>query len=242
MDRNIKPGKRGRLICLCFGFLSFGFTACNLPGAGSTDPAAEATATGGAAQEGELEQPEQLLQKGECPKQRERYVLAYKHFVELNIEKEALGEEVHVEWENAEDAAFDFWIEPSGEVSQKENDGDTVGIDVSGWHTTPSKDCPVNYLLGTWLLRADITGECELGNETLTVHQYFVGTGLEGTCDEPMVIPGISSAPENTLTFNLSKPGSTFVISRGEEGGSLYVKYEYTLYPFNLYVVPLPSP
>jgi hypothetical protein len=192
-----------------------------------------------------LEQPEQLLQKVECPKLKEMYALSYTHDVVLNIDKSDWGgEEIHVRWENTADTSLYFWIVPSGDVSQ-EGLIDYVGIYVDGWHTTPSKECPVNYIGGTWILEADITGKCQDGIVKLTVKEHFVDTDLAGSCDEPMDIPGASSAPETEVTFNLSVPGSTTgSIEQGEEGGFLRTRYLYTWYPAfgGENIPPLPTP
>ena len=232
MYRDIKQGNRGMWISLCCGILILGLAACNLPGTGADDP--EPTVAGGESQDVELGQQEQALKKGECPEDLSLYELSYSHVSELNIsEMGDRGEEFHFKEESEPGATFYLYIDPSGKVS---NDGaweNIVTINVSGWAETGSDECPVQELQGAWLLSADITGSCKKGVVTLKVVEQYENHELTGSCGDPITAPGPTSAPELTLTFNLSEPGSTDGIMSGTEGDPFYAFYWYQLSPYD---------
>lgn len=239
MYGDIKHGKRGMWISLCCGFLVLGLAACNLPGTGADDP--EPTLTGGASQDIELGQQEQAVKMGDCPPYETfMYELSYTHELVLSSGDVGKGS-YYFEWEEEEPATFDLWFEPSGKVSN-EDLPNTVTIDVLGTVETGSESCPVQYIQGAWTLSADIQGKCENGVVTLKVVEYYEDSELVGSCDDPISVPGQSSAPELTLTFNLSDPGATDGITSGSRGDQLYVFYWYQLiHPDTLDIVPLPS-
>jgi hypothetical protein len=240
MNWDIKTGKRGMWISLCCGFLIFGLSACNLPGTGADDP--EPTLTGGESQDVELGQQEQAVKMGDCPPYETfMYELLYTHEVVLQSGDIGKGSFL-LEWKEEEPAIFDLWFEPSGKVSN-EDLPNTVTIDVLGWVETGSKDCPVQYLQGEWTLSADIQGKCENGVVTLTVVEHYEDSELAGSCDDPISVPGQTSAPELKLTFELSKPGSTDGLIGGSRGDLTYVFYWFELvHPEQLELVPLPTP
>jgi len=221
----IKPGNRVMWIGICCVFTILAIAACNLPGTGADDQ--EPTVTGGESQEIELAQQEQALKKVKCPEEWFLYELLYDHETVLNS-GDVEDVSFHFELEEEEPAYFYFWIESSGKVSNVDLPK-TVTINVSGWHTTPSKDCPINDIQGTWPLSADITGTCKKGIVTLKVEENFESNELTGSCGDPISLPG--GGPELTLTFDLSKPGSTDGITSGSRGDPLSVLY---WYQFNL--------
>lgn len=238
MNGDIKTGKRGMWIGLCCGFLILGLAACNLPGTGVDDP--EPTLTDGASQEGEWGQQEQALKKVKCPEEWSMYELLYDHEAVLNSGD--VGDvSFHFELEEEAPAYFYFAIEPSGNVTNIDITN-TVTINVSGWHTTPSKGCPTNYIQGMWVLSADITGTCKKGVVTLNVKEHFESNELTGSCGDPISIPG--GGPELKLTFNLSDPGSTDGLMSGSRGDPLSVLYWYQFNPSDfLFNTPqTPSP
>ena len=222
MTGDIKHGNRGMLISLCCGFLIFGLSACNSPGTGEDNP--EPTLVGGEAQEVELGQQEQTLKKGECPKVDSMYELLYDHEVVLNSPD--VGDvSFHFEWEEREPSSFNFFIGTDGKVRNAIMNG--AIIKVSGWHTTPSKECPINYIQGSWILRANISGTCQDGIVTMKVLESFSSDELTGSCGDPISVPGRTKAPELTLTFDLSEPESTDGITSGSRGDLLHVLYWY---------------
>jgi hypothetical protein len=225
-------------ISLCCGFLILGLAACNLPGTGADDP--EPTLTGGESSDVELEQQEKVAKKGDCPPYDESYELLYQH--EVVLQSGDIGEgSYYFEWMEEEPATFDLWFEPSGKVSNEEL-SNTVTINVLGWIETGSKSCPVQYIQGAWTLSADIQGECKNGVVELTVVEHYEDHELVGSCDDPISVPGQTSAPELTLTFDLSEPGATDGLVLGSKGDQLYVFYWYELvHPDKLDLVPLPS-
>jgi hypothetical protein len=231
MNEAIKTGKRGMWIGLCCGFLILGLSACNLPGTGADDP--EPTVTGGESQEVELGQQEQALKKVECPTEASQlYELEYSHEFVLNLDD--VGEEsIHFEEEVQKPAYFYFWIEPSGKVSSV-GLPNSVTINVSGSVESDSGSCPVQQLQGAWILSADITGTCKKGVVTLKVVEQFENTELTGSCGDPITAPGPTSAPELTLTFNLSEPGSTDGLISGSRGDQVYAFYWYQFRPSDL--------
>jgi len=226
MHGDTKRGNRGMWISLCCGFLILGLAACNLPGTGADDP--EPTVTGGESQDFELGQQEQALKKGECPKVDSEYRLLYDHEMVLNSGD--MGDvSFHFEWEERQDSSFTFWIGTDGKVRNAILNG--AIIEVSGWHTTPSKECPINYIEGSWILRANIAGTCDDGILTLKVLEHYSSDELTGSCGDPISVPGRTSAPELTLTFDLSEPGPTDGITSGSRGDLLYVLYWYQVIP-----------
>jgi len=227
------------LIRLCCGILILGLAACNLPSAGADDP--EPTVTGGESQEVELGQQEQALKKGECPEPDSMYELIYDHEAVLNSPD---GEEMsfHFEWEEAEPADFNIWFYDSGKVDNVDLTT-TVTINVSGWHTTSSDECPINYIQGAWPLSANITGSCKKGIVKLHVEEHFEDHELTGSCGDPISMPGRSSAPELDLTFDLSVPMTNDGIMIGSRDDMFYAFYWYELrLPEQLELVPLPTP
>jgi hypothetical protein len=212
-------------ISLCCGFLIFGLSACNLPGTGADDP--EPTVTGGESQEVELGQQEQALKKVKCPTKETGYKLWYNHYAESNSGDIGEGS-FHFEFKGQPPTFFYLLIEPSGKVTNKDL-VNSVTINVSGLIETGSDDCPVQQLEGAWLLTADITGTCEDGIVTLKVVEYYEDSELVGSCDDPIDMPGRTSGPELTLTFNLSELAPMDGITTGSKGDMMYVDYSYQL-------------
>jgi len=229
MYRDIKQGNRGMWISLCCSFLILGLSACNSPGTGTDDPMP--TLTGGESQDVELGQQEQALKKIECPSEDTLYELIYDHHVILRSGDEGAGS-FHFEWEEEEPAVFHFWMGSNGKTEKKML-LNLATINVSGWAETGSDECPVQELQGAWLLSADITGSCKKGVVTLKVVEQYENHELTGSCGDPITAPGPTSAPELTLTFNLSEPGSTDGIMSGTEGDPFYAFYWYQLSPYD---------
>ncbi len=239
MNGDMKLGKRGVWISLCCGFLILGLAACNLPGTGADDPTPNVA--GGESQEVELEQQEQVAKIGDCPPYETTYKLIYRHEVVLQSGDIGKGS-YYFEWQEEEPATFDLVFEPSGKVSN-EDLPNTVTIDVLGTVETGSESCPVQYIQGAWTLSADIQGKCENGVVTLKVVEHYEDHELVGSCDDPISVPGQTSAPEVKLTFKLSDPGSTDGLIRGSRGDPSYVFYWYQLIPPDtLDIVPLTTP
>ena len=234
-----EPARRRMLIRLCCGFLILGIAACNLPGTGADDP--EPTVTGGESQDVELGQQEQALKKGECPEPDSMYELVYDHELVLNS-PDVEDMSFHFEWEEKQPADFNIWFYESGKVDNIDKPN-TVTINVSGWHTTPSDDCPINYIQGAWTLSADIEGSCKKGIVKLHVEEHFEDHELTGSCGDPISMPGQSSAPEVDLSFDLSVPMTNDGIIGGSRDGMLYAFYWYELkLPEQLELVPIPTP
>jgi hypothetical protein len=231
MNGDINIGKRGMWIGLCC-FLILGLSACNLPGTGADDP--EPTLVGGESQDVELGQQEQALKEVKCPtKASLLYELLYTHEAVLNLDD--MGEETfYYEEKEQQPAYFYFWVEPSGKVTS-EGLPNSVTINVSGLVESDSGSCPVQQLQGAWTLSADITGTCKKGVVTLKVVEQFENTELTGTCGDPIDMPGRISAPELTLTFNLSDPGSTDGLISGSRGDRMYFFYWYQFNPSDLW-------
>ncbi len=239
MNRDKNYGNRGIWISLCCGFLILGLAACNLPGTGADDP--EPTLAGGVSQEGELEQHEQALKKGECPEPDSMYELIYDHEMVLNS-PDVEDISFHFEWEEQQPADFNVWFYDSGKVDNVDKEN-TVTINVSGWHTTSSDECPINYIQGAWTLSADIEGSCKKGIVKLHVEEHFEDHELTGSCGDPISMPGRSSAPEVDLTFDLSIPMTNDGITSGSRDDMFYAFYWYELHlPEQLDIVPLPTP
>ncbi len=241
MCEDKKTGSRRMFFGLCCGFLILGLAACNLPGTGADDPGP--TVTGGVSQEVELGQQEQALKKVKCPTEASLlYELLYDHELVLNLNSPDVGDEsFHFEEEEEPPAYFYFWIEPSGKVSS-EGLPNSVTINVSGWVKSDSGSCPVQQLEGSWLLSANITGTCKKGVVTLKVVEQYENTELTGSCGDPITAPGPTSAPELTLTFNLSEPGSTDGMTSGSRGDPVSVLYWYQFGPSDLWFNTLQTP
>jgi hypothetical protein len=226
MYRDKTIGNRGMWISLCCGFLILGLTACNMPGTGAVDP--EPTAVGGEAQDAELGQQEQALKKGECPEPAAIYDLIYDHEMVLNS-PDVEDVSFHFEWEEQEPAEFRIYFGESGKVDNIDIQN-TVTINVSGWHTTSSDECPINYIQGAWPLTADIQGTCKKGIVKLHVKEHFEDVTLTGSCGDPVGPgPGTYSAPELDLTFDLSIPRTNDGIMSGSRDDMFYAFYWYEL-------------
>ncbi len=232
MCEDKKTGSRRMFFGLCCGFLILGLAACNLPGTGADD--SEPTVTGGESQDVELGQQEQALKKVKCPTDASLlYELLYTHEAVLNLDD--VGEEsFYFEEKEQQPAYFYFWVEPSGKVTS-EGLPNSVTINVSGLVESDSGSCPVQQLQGAWTLSADITGTCKEGVVTLKVVEHFEDHELTGTCGDPIDLPGRTSAPELTLTFNLSDPGSTDGLISGSRGDPMYFFYWYQFNPSDLW-------
>jgi hypothetical protein len=235
-----KPGRWRMLVMLWCGFLILGLAACNLPSAGVDDP--EPTVTGGESQDIELEQQEQALRKGECPEPDSMYELVYDHELVLNS-PDVEDMSYHFEWEEKQPADFNVWFYDSGRVDNIDLTN-PVTINVSGWVKTGDDDCPINYIHGAWPLTADIQGTCKKGIVTLHVEEHFEDVTLTGSCGDPLGPgPGLYSAPEVDLTFDLSIPMTNDGIMGGSRDSMMYLKYWYELkLPDKLDLVPLPVP
>jgi len=236
-----KPARRRMLIRLCCGFLILGIAACNLPDTGADDP--EPTVAGGESQDVELGQQEQALKKGECPEPDSMYELVYDHEMVLNS-PDVEDISFHFEWEEEAPAIFNVWFDDSGKVDNIDLTN-TATINVSGWHTTASDECPINYIEGAWPLTADITGTCKKGIVKLHVTEHFEDVTLTGSCGDPIGPgPGLYSAPELDLVFDLSIPRTNDGIMSGSRDSVFYAFYWYELTRFfePLELVPLPTP
>ncbi len=238
MNRDKNIGNRGMWISLCCGFLILGLAACSLPGTGADDP--EPTVTGGESQEVELGQQEQALKKGECPAEETAYKIWYSHKAVFDSGDQG-KERIHFEWKEKQPAYFYIVVEPSGKVTS-EYISNLVTIDVSGWVKSDSGSCPVGTFQGAWTLSADFTGTCKKGIVTMKVIEHFEDDELTGSCGDPIGMPGRTSAPEMTLTFDLSEPGPMDGMTVGSEGSTMFFEYTYHLVSKGLSPSELPIP
>jgi hypothetical protein len=167
--------------------------------------------------------------------------LIYDHEVVLSSGDVGVGS-FQFEWEEQEPAEFDVYLYENGDMNNTDLTN-SVTINISGWHTTSSKDCPINYIQGAWTLSADITGTCKKGIVKLHVEEHFEDHELTGSCGDPMDVASRTSGPEVDLTFDLSIPMTNDGITLGSRGDPLYLFYWYQLSPpEKLEIVPLPNP
>jgi hypothetical protein len=235
---------RGRLFSirrigssLFYVLLILGLTACNRRAFDADDR--EEAITGGESDEVELGQLEQALWTGECP-QKELFGLKYDHEYVLNMSEPGEGSELHLEWNEEEPAVFSIHFDVSGKVSNDELGDEPVNIIVEGWVKTSDSDCPIAYLDGIWPLTADIQGTCKDGIVKLHVTEHFEDVTLNSTCDGVAGPgPGLYSAPEVDLTFDLSVPMTNDGIMYGSRDSHVYAFYWYELSKDSLELVPL---
>jgi hypothetical protein len=186
-------------------------------------------------------QEQEILVNLHCPqKDRENYDLWLSHFSAIDIDP-GTGDTISLEFQNLDPISFDLWIDSDGSVS---NQGlfQTHAISYHGTaHHPNSDDCPVQTFNGSWKIKVSISGTCK--NDLVQVHivEEWIDPVLESDCVGPISPgPGLYSAPELDLTFNLADeiPSDSVVI---EGSGTFQAEYTYYLWPAesSLPLVPL---
>jgi hypothetical protein len=166
--------------------------------------------------------------EGGCPAVETAYILWFSHKTVMHTGSEAEGI-MHLEFENIPPSYFSFWIDPAGKASNTDIiDSSQIGYD--GYSTHPgSNDCPMQIFQGTWKIEATITGSCRDGIVRIHVVEEWVNPVLKSSCGDATPGPGMFSAPELDLTFDLQERAPMDGINVGQEGGVFYASYVYQL-------------
>jgi hypothetical protein len=182
--------------------------------------------------------PEEL--KISCPEEQSLFSLWYSHLAVIDVDA-GDGETFYLKHESEPNTYFDLWIYPDGSIS---NEGifREVEIPYHGTATHPNDDdCPVQTFNGTWLLRATITGTCKKNTAKIHITEEWVDPVLKSDCGEAVGPgPGLYSAPETDLVFNLNDKNPHDYIEI-PEGSLFHAYYGYYLWPagYDLPIVPL---
>ena len=198
------------------------------------------TATPGlAAGQGEDEHAADI-QLTRCPSEKTLVYLLMDHQAVLDIDA-GDGETFYLKFENPPTSFFQVWIEPSGIVS---NEGISIPVDVN-YHGTAnhpnSEKCPEQTFDGVWSMQADIIGTCKNRTVVITIIEEWIDPILRSSCGDPPISgPGLISAPQLKLKFDLSETFPTDGIT-SPRGGPFYSSYWYFIVPAGdkLPIVPL---
>jgi hypothetical protein len=181
------------------------------------------------------------IAKLRCPKDDQAlFSLWYSHLAVIDIDAGG-GETFYLKHETPSPVFFDLWIFPDGSIS---NEGiiREVVIPYHGTATHPNDDdCPVQTFDGSWRLRATITGMCKGNNAKIQITEEWIDPVLQSDCGTAASPgPGLYSAPETGLVFNLNDeiPSDSLEVP---EGGPFHAYYGYYLWPagYDLPLVPL---
>jgi hypothetical protein len=172
-----------------------------------------------------------------CPAEKTLFSLWFSHLAVLDIDAGG-GETIYLKWENTPPSFFDFWVDADGTISSQEIIR-TATIDYQGTATHPdSNDCPVQTFAGSWEMQATITGTCQRDQMKVHIVEEWVDPVLNSDCTGPVSPgPGIYSAPELDLEFDLSDPYPSDFLQI-PEGGTFYASYAYIVWPAG-YILPI---
>jgi hypothetical protein len=174
-----------------------------------------------------------------CPAEKTLFSLWFSHLAVLDINSGG-GETIYLKWENMPPSFFDFWVDADGTISNPESIR-TATIDYQGTFTHPdSNDCPVQTFAGSWEMQATITGTCQQNRMKIHIVEEWIDPVLNSDCTGSLSPgPGIYSAPELDLDFDLSDPYPSDYLDI-PEGGTFYASYAYTIWPagYDLPIVP----
>lgn len=174
-----------------------------------------------------------------CPTEKTLYNLWFSHLSVIDIDAGG-GETFYLKFENIPPSYFQLWINPSGKIST-ELIINITKISYQGTAIYPDDNyCPVQTYDGIWEMKAEISGVCEKGIVRLHIVEEWINPALHSSCGDWASPPGLYSAPELNLTFDLSSdfPRDGITIP---EGGMFHASYDYNLVPegFELELVPL---
>ncbi len=217
-----------RLLSLGISFLvMISLSGCNMPGGGAPDANILPTATPTPILGSNIGEPSQEPPSG-CPTELMLYDLWFSHLAVLDIGS-GMGESMYLKFENIPPSLFQVWIEPSGNVTN-ENIVAYTEIGYEGLATHPdSNDCPEQIFSGVWGMRATITGTCQGDKVTLHIVEEWIDPTLQSSCGDFPAAPGIYSAPELDLTFDLREHVPMDGIEAGQDGSPFYASYAYSL-------------
>ena len=176
-----------------------------------------------------------------CPKDEDvLFSLWYSHLAVIDVDA-GDGETIYLKHETPEPVFFDLWIFKDGSIS---NEGiiREVEIPYHGTATHPNDDdCPIQTFDGVWVLRATITGSCKNNSAKIHITEEWVDPVLKSDCGDAVGPgPGLYSAPETDLVFNLKDqpPSDALEVPAG---GMFKAYYGYYLWPagYDLPLVPL---
>jgi hypothetical protein len=174
-----------------------------------------------------------------CPTEKTLYNLWFSHLAVIDIDAGG-GETIYLKFENIPPSYFQLWINPSGKIST-ESFINITKISYQGTATYPDDGiCPVQVFDGIWEMKAEISGVCEKGIVRLHIVEEWINPALHSSCGDWASPPGLYSAPELNLTFDLSSdfPADGITIP---EGGMFHASYNYHLVPegYEIQLVPL---
>lgn len=175
-----------------------------------------------------------------CPSERTPYSLWFSHLAVLEIDAGG-GETFFLQFDNIPPSFFDLWIDADGNITNEGIFSDT-SIAYHGTANHPnSASCPVQTFEGVWKMQAEISGTCVNGIVKLHIKEEWIDAELHSDCGDGIGPgPGVSSAPELDLVFDLNSdfPADGITIP---EGGSFHASYDYALYPaeYGAPLVPL---
>lgn len=213
--------------------LIIGFSACSTQA--NTGTAASGAANGQEDSDFDVQIPLRT-----CPTEKTLFTLWFSHLAVLDNEW-GDGETFYLKFENVPPSFFDLWIDADGTVTNEGIFSETP-IGYYGEANYPDdNDCPVQIFEGVWQMRAKISGVCENGIVRIHIIEEWLNPVLHSSCEDPEGLdPGLTSAPELNLVFDLSSdfPADGITIP---EGGPFHASYDYALYPagYELPVVPL---
>lgn len=185
---------------------------------------------------------EQALQNS-CPEPGEIMYLWFSHFSILDQDFGG-GETFHLEFENQPPSYFLLSFNQQGEILEPEPQYINQ-IAYQGTATHPnSSDCPIQTFDGVWELTAELSGICQDGQVRVHIEELWLEPWLKSSCGQLDAVPGITSAPELDLRFDLSEAGPMDGLIVGTRDSVFYANYSYQLSPSDaLEIVPLvPDP
>ena len=181
---------------------------------------------------------EQAL-SGSCPEPGEMMYLWFSHFSLLDQDFGG-GETFHLEFENQPPSYFLLSFNQTGDILEPESQYINQ-IRYQGTATHPNnRDCPIQTFDGVWELTAELSGTCQDGQVDLHIEELWLEPQLKSSCGQLDPVPGITSAPELDLRFDLSEAGPRDGLIVGTRDSVFYANYSYQLSPSDsLEIVPL---
>lgn len=215
------------LLVASSALLLFMFSSCNMPGGEAPDVSVPPTATPTPTVVAGSGEPTPAPEQG-CPDELTLYDLWFSHLAVLDI-GDGSGESMYLKFENIPPSRFQLWIDPSGNVTNENIDSYTQ-IGYEGVATHPgSNDCPEQLFSGIWGMQATISGTCKGDLVKLHIVEEWIDPALESSCGNFPTAPGLYSAPELDLTFDLNETVPMDGIDAGVEGSPFYASYAYSL-------------
>jgi len=181
---------------------------------------------------------EQAL-SGSCPDPGEMMYLWFSHFSVLDQDFGG-GETFHLEFENQPPSHFRLSFNQQGEIVEPEPQYiNKIGYYGKATHPN-SSDCPIQIFDGAWELTAELSGTCQDGQVDLHIEELWLEPQLKSSCGHLDAVPGITSAPELDLRFDLNEAGPMDGLIVGTRDSVFYANYSYQLSPSDaLEIVPL---